>query len=162
MKRWYRQATEAIDYIHRNGIIHCDIRLANFLVHESDSGRLELRLSDFGGSLCQRLGLDGKGLPSAPFWHPQVGIEPTPALDIFGLGTVLYSITVGRWPFRDIPGRPRETQDREQYEIEVETRFGRGDFPDVSGITVGIVIMGCWTGKFSTTKDVLDVLDALD
>lgn len=105
--------------------------------------------------------MDGKGLPSAPFWHPLVGIEPTPALDIFGLGTVLYSITVGRWPFRDIPGRPIESQDREQYETKVETRFGRGEFPNVLGIAVGNVIIGCWTGKFATAKDVLAALDAL-
>ena len=73
-------------------------------------------------------------------------MEPTPALDIFGLGTVLYSITVGRWPFRDMPGQPEEAKDREQYENEVEERFGRGEFPDVSGIAAGNVI-GLLGGK---------------
>ena len=89
-------------------------------------------------------------------------MEPTLALDIFGLGTVLYSITVGRGPFRDMPRRPEEASDREQYENEVEERFKRGEFPDVSGVAVGNVIMGCWTGKFAIAQDVLYALDALD
>lgn len=68
MEKWYRQAVEAIDYVHANGIIHSDMRLGNVPVHESKSGVLDLCLRDFGGSFCERLGVDGKGLPCPAFW----------------------------------------------------------------------------------------------
>ena len=121
MHSWHRQAVEALAYVHANGIIHSDIRLGNSLVDESKDypRNLNLRLRDFGGSYCEKLGVDGKGFPSPPFWHPLVGTEPTPAPDIFGLGTALYSIEVGQWPFLDTPGRPRERAVREGCEADV-------------------------------------------
>ncbi|RYO78291.1 hypothetical protein DL762_008773 [Monosporascus cannonballus] len=63
--KWCRQVIEAITFIHSRGVIHSDLRPDNVLLHTtmtdsiSDSSSLDVWLCDFGGSTCERLGLDG-------------------------------------------------------------------------------------------------------
>ena len=104
--KWCQQAVEAVAYIHSRGILHCDLRPGNLLVDETCEGSLELRLCDFGGSVCESLQLNGKALPSIPFYDPALGFDASAILDIFSLGSVIYTILTSRWPFRDLPGRP--------------------------------------------------------
>jgi len=81
-QKWCRQLAEAVQHLHRNGVIHSDLRPENCLVHASTES-LDILLCDFGGSACPDLGLDGRGLPDPPFWD--MVWESTPATDIFSL-----------------------------------------------------------------------------
>ncbi|KPM35467.1 hypothetical protein AK830_g11095 [Neonectria ditissima] len=83
---WCRQITEAIEYIHGHGVIHSDLRPGNILVHESAPGSLDLQLCDFGGAVCEELGVDGQSLPDGPFYSPVFKYEMNTLSDIFGLG----------------------------------------------------------------------------
>ncbi len=112
---WCPQAAEAVLHVHKCGVLHSDLRPGNFLIHAPGSGALELLLCDFGGSVCEDLGLDGLALPSISFYHPALGNESSIALDILSLGSILYVILTGHWPYRDTPGRPREPKEREKY-----------------------------------------------
>ncbi|KAK2021450.1 kinase domain-containing protein [Colletotrichum zoysiae] len=154
-KRWCRQAAEAIEYIHKRGVMHSDLRPENFLVHGPD-----IWLSDFNGSVCEQLSLDGGQLPDAGFWN--LNSETTPATDIFALGSVLYAIVTGWWPFCKPGVTDRlDRKNIDHYDEEVTKRFATENFPDVSSLWGGHIIMGCWTGKYKSAADVKRDIDSV-
>jgi len=88
----------AIHYAHQNGVIHCDLKPANVLVDRT--GRVYV--TDFGlAALVTRLpsvivgGTHGYLAPEAAGSL----CEPTVAIDVFGLGALLYALLT-----RSIPG----------------------------------------------------------
>ncbi|KAF6817407.1 protein kinase-like domain protein [Colletotrichum plurivorum] len=156
---WCVQVAEAVDHIHGHGVVHSDLRPGNILVHETAPGILDLKLCDFGGSVCEELGLDGLALPDGPFYHPAFGDKSGPMLDLFGMGSVFYVILTGRWPYKSTPGTFGKVDERIGWEErEVYPKFREGGFPDVKGLLVGDVIVKCWRRQFASARDVLDAL----
>lgn len=156
---WCRQLAEAISHIHSRGVVHSDLRPRNVLVHENTPGSRDLLLCDFGGSTCDELGLDGGCLPDGPFYHPAFGFESSPALDIFGLGSLFYTILTGCWPYRSIPGPPETIEEKLRYEKEVAEAFNEGKHPDLTGIAGETVILACWMRQYGTAAEVLRALE---
>ena len=70
----------------------------------------------------------------------------------------MYVILTGRWPYRDVPGRPEWDSEREGYETLVEERFSREEYPDVTALSAGNVIMGCWKRQYGSAQEVVDAL----
>ena len=159
-KIWCRQAIEAVAYIHSRGVVHADMRPENFLVHERSPGCLDLLLCDFGGAKCDELGLDGNQLPDGPFYDPAQGTLRSPTLDIFSLGSVLYAILTGLWPYRTSSESFNSVTEMLEYFAQVENFFRQEQYPSVTGIAGGDVIMGCWTKKYKCTDDVLRAWDS--
>jgi len=155
---WCRQLTEAVSYIHSHGVVHSDLRPRNVLVHETAPGSRDLLLCDFGGSTCDELGLDGGCLPDGPFYHPVFGLESTPALDIFGLGSLFYTILTGRWPYRSSSRPPKTIDEKIAYEKEVAEAFNQEKYPDLTRVIGGSVILACWMKQYSTAEEVLHAL----
>lgn len=149
-KKWCRQVTEAIQYLHCKGVIHSDLRPENCLVHASTAS-LDILLCDFGGSMCQDLGLDGRGLPDPPFWD--MVWESTPGTDIFSLGSTFYTIMTGHWPYKS--AHPSEKEDRWDYEDRVIALLKQAIYPDVEGVIGGTVMIGCWKKQYITAEDIL-------
>ena len=136
-QKWSVQAAEAIASIHMKGVIHCDIHPNNFLVDD----HFDLRLCDFSGSIFGDL--DGGAMESVRFFLPRDPHDPpTVKSDIFALGSVIYFFVAGNEPYHTLP------------EDEVTARYGRGEFPDVTAITTGEVICGCWKGQYESARDV--------
>ncbi|KAI9841305.1 MAG: hypothetical protein M1837_000791 [Sclerophora amabilis] len=159
--RWNlcEQATEAIVHVHSKGVIHSDLRPDNFLVHQVVTPRsASLWLSDFGGSMCPDLELDGGHLPDIPFSDPRMEWQSTPATDIFSLGSIFYVIMTGYWPFMNGPPRWSSAQDKLAYQDQVEVLFRRGEFPAVSGLSGGNVVKGCWDRQYHTAEEVLQAV----
>jgi serine/threonine protein kinase len=142
-KKWCHQSAEAVAFIHSRGVIHSDLRPENFLVHETAPGCLDLLLCDFGGAVCEELGLDGNQLPNDPFYDPTQGSEITTNLDIFSLGSIFYTILIGYWPYRTRTFFS-EGDDYLDYVDKVNLLFRQGRFPDVDGLWGGSVMMACW------------------
>ncbi|KAI9889526.1 MAG: hypothetical protein M1814_005220 [Vezdaea aestivalis] len=150
------QAAESIEYLHRKGVIHSDLRPENFLVAQIVGQSVDLWLCDFGGSTCTELGLDGGHMPDTPFFDPRVKKwESTPATDIFSLGSIFFTIQKGHWPFLKGPPRWSSLRDKIAYEEQVEEKFNLGEFPDVSSLSGGNVIEGCWNQQYMTAEEVL-------
>ncbi|KAI9652865.1 MAG: hypothetical protein M1821_007783 [Bathelium mastoideum] len=157
-QKWCRQAVEPIPYIHSQDIIHSDIRPENYLVHATTPMSLDLWLCDFGGSFCEKLGVNGKQLPDPGFFDPNAKWMATKTNDIFSVGSVLYSIVTGHWPYRD-PGPFKSAEESRNYDERVEEHFRNREYPDINGLFGGAIILGCWTGKYMSADDVLQALD---
>jgi serine/threonine protein kinase/tetratricopeptide (TPR) repeat protein len=93
------QALRALAYLHRNGIIHCDLKPENILV-VSD----QVKVLDFGLSICKRLGEVGVGFwgGTPAYMAPELlqGRPPTEQSDLFALGVVAYELFSGGRPYR--------------------------------------------------------------
>ena len=94
------QACRGLDYAHRNGVVHRDVKPGNLLV--SDSG--VVKLADFGiaratdqSSITQV----GSVLGTAAYLSPEQarGEEAGPRADIYSLGVVTYQLLSGRLPY---------------------------------------------------------------
>jgi len=138
------------------------LRPENFLVHGTDPISFDLWLCDFGGSTCEELALSAKKLPDSGFFNPKLPWEPTFAVDIFSLGSVLYAIVKGHWPFRTDTGPFTSMEEMEEYEASVDACFASGKFPSVEGLFGGDIILGCWDGTFSKASEIMAAVNKLE
>ncbi len=94
------QACRGLDYAHRNGVVHRDVKPGNLLVSDSDV----VKLADFGiaratdqSSITQV----GSVLGTAAYLAPEQarGEEAGPRADLYSLGVVSYQLLSGRLPY---------------------------------------------------------------
>jgi eukaryotic-like serine/threonine-protein kinase len=94
------QACRGLDYAHRNGVVHRDVKPGNLLVSDSEV----VKLADFGiaratdqSSITQV----GSVLGTAAYLAPEQarGEEAGPRADLYSLGVVSYQLLTGRLPY---------------------------------------------------------------
>ena len=94
------QSCRGLDYAHRNGVVHRDVKPGNLLVSESGI----VKLADFG--IARATGQTsitqvGSVLGTAAYLSPEQarGEEAGPAADLYSLGVVTYQLLSGRLPY---------------------------------------------------------------
>ncbi len=94
------QGCRGLDYAHRNGVVHRDVKPGNLLVSEAEV----VKLADFGiaratdqSSITQV----GSVLGTAAYLAPEQarGEDAGPLADLYSLGVVTYQLLSGRLPY---------------------------------------------------------------
>jgi serine/threonine-protein kinase len=100
------QACAGLDYAHRRGIIHRDVKPGNLMITGGPvgSGELVVKLTDFGIARAieqTRITQVGSVVGTAAYLSPEQvrGDEATPGTDVYALGVVLYQFLTGRLPY---------------------------------------------------------------
>jgi serine/threonine-protein kinase len=100
------QACAGLDYAHRRGIIHRDVKPGNLMVVGGPvgGGEMIVKLTDFGIARAieqTRITQVGSVVGTAAYLAPEQvrGEEATPATDVYALGVVLYQFLTGRLPY---------------------------------------------------------------
>jgi serine/threonine-protein kinase len=112
------QACSGLEYAHRQGIIHRDVKPGNLMViggpagsrssgssaHDPPTGEMTVKLTDFGIARAAeqtRLTQVGSVVGTAAYLAPEQarGEEATPAADVYALGVVIYQLLTGRLPW---------------------------------------------------------------
>jgi eukaryotic-like serine/threonine-protein kinase len=100
------QACAGLDYAHRRGIIHRDVKPGNLMIDGGPlgGGEMAVKLTDFGIARAieqTRITQVGSVVGTAAYLSPEQvrGEEATPATDVYALGVVLYQFLTGRLPY---------------------------------------------------------------
>jgi serine/threonine protein kinase len=112
------QACAGLEYAHRQGIVHRDVKPGNLMAiggpagqrsaassaHDPPTGEMTVKLTDFGIARAAeqtRLTQVGSVVGTAAYLAPEQarGEEATPASDVYALGVVIYQFLTGRLPW---------------------------------------------------------------
>ena len=127
---WARKLGSALDYAHREGVVHAGIKPTSIVFDRADN----LYITDF--AIASRLGEAYTGtLVGAPaFLAPEQweGKDPTPATDQYALSVILYVLLTGERPYEgqeDPDVRVRNLRRGPVPASEAAVRVGRKDVP---------------------------------
>jgi serine/threonine-protein kinase len=112
------QSCAGLDYAHKQGIIHRDVKPGNLMViggpagrrsagsgaHDPPTNEMTVKLTDFGIARAAeqtRLTQVGSVVGTAAYLSPELarGAEPTPGADVYALGVVIYQLLTARLPW---------------------------------------------------------------
>ncbi|KAJ5945950.1 hypothetical protein N7454_002789 [Penicillium verhagenii] len=142
--KWAFQISQSVSLLHRNGIIHCDIKPGNLLLDAA----LDIKIIDFSGSSldgCKSASGEGTRFYLPRHWRD----PPTLATDLFALGSTLYEVFDGSSPYEDIPSD------------QVEVLYKKKEFPNVSEIPCGNIIKQCWLSQVDSAENVQAFIQAI-
>ncbi len=100
------QVAEALHYIHRQNVVHCDIKTENILISEEDHDgkrtKMIAKLLDFGlarSLTASRLSTSLSGTPHYVAPERIRGAPASPQSDVYGVGILLYELITGAVPW---------------------------------------------------------------
>jgi serine/threonine-protein kinase len=132
------QACAGLDYAHRRGIIHRDVKPGNLMVVGGPvgGGAMTVKLTDFGIARAleqTRITQVGSVVGTAAYLAPEQvrGEEATPATDVYALGVVLYQFLTGRLPYEG--SSLAELAVRQQNERPLPPSTYNDDVPETLG-----------------------------
>jgi serine/threonine-protein kinase len=135
------QACAGLDYAHRRGIIHRDVKPGNLMVVGGPvgGGEMTVKLTDFGIARAieqTRITQVGSVVGTAAYLAPEQvrGEEATPATDVYALGVVLYQFLTGRLPYEG--SSLAELAVRQQNEKPLPPSTYNSEVPETLGAAV--------------------------
>ena len=94
------QVIQAMLYCHSRGVVHRDLKLENVLFLSKEEDDMTVKVVDFGIAGMASEKVDAGTLPyMAPETLDRVAANTTPAIDVWALGVMLYTMIFGTLPF---------------------------------------------------------------
>lgn len=161
-EKWFQQIIEAVDYLHEHGVMRSDLALRQFLLDDDLNTRL--------GGFNKPQHLEHSPSPAIDQASHHLLRDPeelnTVPSDLFALGSTLYELLYGKTTYSEFyPDRPDMgciesefnawSELSREAQLEVEALYRQHAFSDPTCVFGGEVIMGCWKGEFSSTKEAL-------
>ncbi|MDX6609511.1 MAG: eukaryotic-like serine/threonine-protein kinase [Solirubrobacterales bacterium] len=152
------QACAGLDYAHRRGIIHRDVKPGNLMVVGGPvgGGEMTIKLTDFGIARAieqTRITQVGSVVGTAAYLSPEQvrGEEATPATDVYALGVVLYQFLTGRLPYEG--STLAELAVRQQNERPLPPSTYNDDVPETLGAAVLRALEGDPNRRYASASE---------
>ena len=152
------QACAGLDYAHRRGIIHRDVKPGNLMLVGGPlgGGPLTVKLTDFGIARAleqTRITQVGSVVGTAAYLSPEQvrGEEATPATDVYALGVVLYQFLTGRLPYEG--STLAELAVRQQNERPLPPSTYNDEVPDSLGSAVLRALEGDTARRYASAAE---------
>jgi serine/threonine protein kinase len=152
------QACHGLDYAHRQGVVHRDVKPGNLL--RSPDG--VVKLADFGiaratdqSSITQV----GSVLGTAAYLAPEqaAGEEAGPTADLYSLGVVTYQCLAGRLPYE--AGSLSELVLKQQREAPPRLDELRDDVPTTLAAAVAVALSISPRARYQSARGMAEALD---
>ncbi len=152
------QACAGLDFAHRRGIIHRDVKPGNLMIVGGPvgGGEMTVKLTDFGIARAleqTRITQVGSVVGTAAYLAPEQvrGEEATPATDVYALGVVLYQFLTGRLPYEG--STLAELAVRQQNERPLPPSTYNPDVPETLGAAVLRALEGDPTHRYASAEE---------
>jgi eukaryotic-like serine/threonine-protein kinase len=152
------QACAGLDYAHRRGIIHRDVKPGNLMIVGGPvgGGEMIVKLTDFGIARAieqTRITQVGSVVGTAAYLAPEQvrGEEATPATDVYALGVVLYQFLTGRLPYEG--SSLAELAVRQQNEKPLPPDTYNSEVPETLGAAVLRALEGDPSRRYASADE---------
>ena len=152
------QACAGLDYAHRRGIIHRDVKPGNLMIVGGPvgGGEMTVKLTDFGIARAieqTRITQVGSVVGTAAYLAPEQvrGEEATPATDVYALGVVLYQFLTGRLPYEG--SSLAELAVRQQNEKPLPPDTYNSEVPETLGAAVLRALEGDPSRRYASADE---------
>jgi serine/threonine protein kinase len=152
------QACAGLDYAHRRGIIHRDVKPGNLMIVGGPvgGGEMTVKLTDFGIARAveqTRITQAGSVIGTAAYLSPEQvrGEEATPATDVYALGVVLYQFLTGRLPYEG--SSLAELAVRQQNEKPLPPSTYNDEVPETLGAAVLRALEGDPARRYASASE---------
>ena len=155
-----RDACHGLDYAHRAGVVHRDVKPGNLLI-ATESGTT--KLADFGIAKAAeqtRITQVGSVLGTAAYLSPEQasGEESTPASDIYSLGVCAYQFLSGRLPHEY--GSITELALKQQSDVAQPITNFRPEVPPELDRAIRLCLERNPAGRYSSALEMADAVEA--
>ncbi|MCZ6793425.1 MAG: sigma 54-interacting transcriptional regulator [Planctomycetota bacterium] len=159
---------EALDFLHRRGILHLDVKPSNIISKVAPSAA---RRPENGRAVLIDFGLFRRGFPvrpgarlkgSLPFMAPEFVRQQSlgPWTDVYAFGVTLYVLATGRLPRCGATGSGA-TREIEEPAPEPPSRYSPEIPKDLDGVILKCLALGP-ESRFASAGEVLDSLRRID